>query len=251
MKVGIFICGLARSYKSTYQSFLNAFKDYDYDAYLHTWRLTEKSVKINTNSKELDAVITPNEKELVDLFGVKKILIEEQIADEIPNISHVRRHEPYPNNAICFHESVKRCFKLADNKSYDVCVVTRPDIFYHEKLPIRIPAKGTIVVPYLNNLYENKKIIEKFQKQHPGGVFDMLYNALAFGNYEDMQVFSQFPDEYENICQNPNYFLSGKVEYMPDRAFAIYVKLIKNIKIDEIHYKHGIYRNDFIQPYSW
>lgn len=79
----------------------------------------------------------------------------------------------------------------------------------------------------------------------------MLYNALAFGSYDDMQVFSQFQYECESICQNPKYFLSGKIEYMPDRAFAIYVKLIKNIKVDEIRFKHGIYRKDFIQAYSW
>lgn len=142
MKVGIFICGLARSYRNTHQSFIDAFKDYDCDVYLHTWKLTTRSIKINTNSKELDESITPDEEELVKLFGVKNILIEEQIADEIPNISQVRRYEPYPNNAICFHESVKRCFSLADDiKKYDVCVVTRPDIFYHEKLPIKIQTK--------------------------------------------------------------------------------------------------------------
>lgn len=250
MKIAIFICGLSRSYKKTSDSFLQAFSDYDYDAYMHTWKITKNSVNSVLKNK-LDFV-DPIADELVKCFNLKKLIIEEQIYDDIPGLLKPNNGQ-HPNSAICLHESIKRCMALVDPKTateYDACVITGPDIFYHEKMIIP-KVENCIYVPYINNLYEGKRILENMRKKSPHSFMDMLYDRLAFGHYNDLKVYASFADDCVSLCQDPKYYNEGNIDYLPDRAFAIYVKLIHGKIVKEIKMKHGIMRDHGIQEYSW
>ena len=250
MKIAVLICGLPRSYKKTYESFHVGFKDYDADVYIHSWKTTHKSVNNASNSKNIDSNLA-TEQELQNLFSAKKVVVEEQVATEIPGLI-LPSTDPYPNNAVCFHESIKRCFKLIDNPNvYDVFVITRPDIYYYERLPLKKQPPKNISVPYINNLYEGKDILKKGKRQHPDSFFDMLYNGLVFGSYEEMLTFASFADDYVDICKQPKYYLSKEISYIPDRALAIYIKQEKNITVNEFRYRHGIMRDKQVQQYSW
>jgi hypothetical protein len=249
MKVAILICGLARSYKETFSSFKHAFSDHDYDAYMHTWILGPNSLKSRTNAGEALDSIQPEREDLIRCFNLKKLTIEEQDIREIPSIPPEMQGNT-ESNAICFHESIKRCLKTVEGE-YDIYLVVRPDLFYYDKIHLMRPEPGKIYVPYINNLYEGKDIIRKNRDKHPGSIFDMMYSAFAYGTREDIQVYADFTDHYLEICQDSAYFLSGKVDLNPDRALAIFAKIIRKKELVEFRMKHGMQRIGWIQAYSW
>lgn len=249
MKTAILLCGLVRNYEKTYRSFLHAFSNYEHDTYMHTWILGKNSLKTKTNSGlNLDS-IPPDEEKLKKAFNLKKIKIDVQDINLIPGIQK-NSLSNHPNIPLCYHESIKRCFTLLED-TYDLCVVVRPDLYFYDKINFLHPEVGKIYVPYINNLYENKSILQKLRNKHPDSVMDMLYNCFAYGTQNDMTVFSDFTKNYVNVCHEKDFFVSGEVDYNPDRALAIYAKNIRKKQIVEFRTKHGIQRENNVQIYSW
>jgi len=249
MKVAILICGLARSYKETFSSFKHAFSNYDYDAYMHTWTLGPNSLKAKSNTGPVLDSIVPTREDLIKCFNLKKLVIEEQDIRDIPAIL-VDSQENHPNIPICFHESIKRCLRTVEGE-YDVYLVIRPDLFFYDKIDLVMPLHGRLYIPYINNLYEGKDILRKERSRYPGSYFDMMYSCFSYGTKEDIQILSDFTDEYVKVCSDEKYFLSGKIDLNPDRALAIFAKEIRKKEIVEFRTKHGIQRKDWIQLYSW
>jgi len=245
MKVAIMLCGLSREFEKTKEGFKSAFSSYEFDAYMHTWRLDPK-VRITSNGGTSD-FIEPSPQRLSDAFNLKKICIDNQDPDEIPGFIH-NNLENHPNAGLCYFESVRRCFRMIEGE-YDVYLVTRPDIFFFEDPNLVIPETGKIYTPRINNLYEGKTILKRGRLQNPGSVFDMTYSAFVYGCRKDVEDFSNFGIHYIKTCLD--FPLSGKIDYTADRALAIYMKNVLRKEVVEYPIKHGIQRSSYVQMYSW
>lgn len=254
MKIAILVCGLARSYKKAAHTLKPALEGYDYDVFLHCWKITEKSVNSKTNSKMLDITesMNPSLDDLKTHFNPLNALVEEQDKHTINGLL-LGSNDPYPNNVVCFHESIKRCLSLIENKEqYDAFIVTRFDNYYKDKLKIPTIEPGVIWTPRMNNLYENKKILQRSRANHPGSLYEFMNGSLILGNYEVVKIFANFADDYVNMCKNPKYYLSGVMNYNPpDRILGLYLKYENNLEIKEFIFKYGILRENHINEFCW
>ncbi|ENQ1163805.1 hypothetical protein ACEODZ_001266 [Campylobacter upsaliensis] len=133
MKLAICFMGHLRTYKQTYESFLeNVLKPNlkdamweEIDIFIHTWDTFEKSgFAWHEQNKEIDGVKITEQVicEVKQIYKPKKMLVETLMQDR------------------GMHLSIERSQKLAleyekeQNISYDYIMVTRPDLYFHTPL---------------------------------------------------------------------------------------------------------------------
>ena len=250
LKTAILVCGVPRNFRYASTTFKTAFSQLDADVFVHAWKFSEKSgIKVHKNIDKQPQEFSVQD--LKDSFGAKYVAIDEQ-NKEIQGLL-LGSQEPYPNNVVCFHESINRCISLIEDvTAYDSFVMTRPDIFYKEKINLPLVSKGEIWTPRINNIHEGKHLLRRLKDSHKDSICDIVYGGICVSKLEEMKMLASFSNEYVKICNEEKYALSGKVDYFPDRALAIYLKNELGLSVKEFIFKHGIVReNNYVQDYCW
>jgi len=248
MKVAILVCGLPRTFKVASKTFSRAFGHLNADTFVHTWQVPLKpSIKIHKN---IDNATLLSAEEIKQCFNASSVVIDQQ-SEDIEGL--IKGHnEPYPNNVVCFHESINRCLNsVKEAEKYDLFIMTRHDIFYKERITLPDIKDGEVWTPRINNIHSGKQILQRMKNAHPGSVCDIVYGGICVAKFDEMKLLGNFSREYVSLCQDEKYFLSGKVDYFPDRALAIYLKNEKKLAVREFIFRHGIVREDHVQEYCW
>ena len=254
MKIAILMSGLVRDFKEASKSFRYAFQNHNYDVYMHTWQLSERS--LNTTSKLNGHALNkvePNVREIQQAFNPLKIQIDEQVLSEIPHLRNEFKHRhDYLGIAapLCKYESMRRCFDLIENPAqYDCFFITRPDVIYFQQVTLpNVLENSTIYVPYVRNFHQGKRILAKMQSKYPETFIDIIHDFIAFGTYENISLYKNIGKQYIEVSER--YPIKNGYLYYPERAIAIYLKMFEKKNIVEFQLKHGLQRAGRVQIYS-
>lgn len=180
MRIAILLCGHTRTYLKTYQSFLDSFKDLDYDVFCHTWDTKGHHDPVWWSEKGDDIYekLTQEDTDnLSNLYHAKKVQVDPQrkFLPKNPEYLKIKGFNPVRNmwETVWRANELRKQYELENGINYDCVLKTRYDILYDEKFNPQWVEK---------NLYKYKF---NFILTHTGKVENIYNDSIYYSTPEN------------------------------------------------------------------
>jgi len=199
-KIAILISGYLRCFDINLEKFLNNFKDYNVDIYIHK-TLNECNDKYYNNNLNWSGIKKKLNPKFISIFNDLKI-----------NNNTTKNNILNQFYKYYFLNNVKNMYEKIENFSYDIVIKWRPDILIHKKFALNIN-KNIVYLP------EDSKIdISKLRNKYDNYICDII----AYGDSETMNKYFNFYMQLNNliekygICQETlmfHYLNNNNIKY--------------------------------------
>ena len=240
MKIAVQMFGHLRTYEQCYRELHEKLlSKYDCDVFMHTWAtLNHNTQAWHKNNKHSDICTLSRKEELIKIYNLKSLKIEEQYQEDLGTFSALGSKVSIFGAKSMFHSmseanKLRQSYEKENNINYDFILAIRPDILLKTNFNID---------DYLFNL-NRKEINQSFFTA--GSTQRALYSYFPSLAATDVLFFAK-PSIFDALYENQNKILSyfTKDENVPFGPERYFIKAVEDIGATPILIKF-LYNKEF------